>query len=171
MIMRQDTVAADEVGIKHKVVITQQDGTVSKGYFCAESDSDLSTFVRNLHSCFPEALTRCYISENETQLEIDWSQVKAVFFVSSFQGDSERDSVRFYTSGPEIQSIWVEIGFCDGEVIEGCVRNSLELLKDDGFFLSPSSPDSNNLLMYVNKSAIVSYRVLGFRMLEDEIPA
>ncbi|SRR6266568_4663685 len=170
MIMRQDAVAADAADIQHKVVITRQDGTVAKGYYCAESASDLNSFVRNLHSCFHEALTRCYISEDETQPEIDWSQVKAVFFVASFQGDSERDSVRFYTSGPEIQSIWVEIGFNDGEVIEGCVRNSLDHLRDDGFFLCPSSPESNNLLMYVNKSAIVSYRVLGFRMLEDEIP-
>jgi hypothetical protein len=99
---------------------------------------------------------------------VDWSQIKAVFFVSSLKGDSEQETVRFYTSGPEVQSIWVEIVFSDGEVIEGCIRNSLHHLKDDGFFLRPSTPGGNNLLIYVNKSAIVSFRVLDVRTMENE---
>jgi hypothetical protein len=169
--MKQNAVATNAAGTKHKIVITRQDGTVTKGYFCAESPVDLNSFVRNLHSCFHEELHKRYIADEQDQPELDLSQLKAVFFVSSFQGDNERDSVRFYTSGPEVQNIWVEIGFNDGEVIEGCVRNSLDHLKDDGFFLYPSSPESNNLLLYVDKSAIVSYRVLGFRMLDDENPA
>jgi len=33
----------------------------------------------------------------------------------------------------------------------------------DGFLLRPSDAESNNLLVYVNKSAISNYRVLGVR--------
>ncbi len=169
--MKQNAVTANTADTKHKIVITRHDGTVTKGYFCAESPVDLNSVVRDLHSGFREELRKRYISEEPGQPELDLSQLKAVFFVSSFQGDNERDSVRFYASGPEIQNIWVEIGFNDGEVIEGCVRNSIDHLRDDGFFLFPSTPESNNLLMYIEKSAIVSYRVLGFRMLDDDCPA
>lgn len=168
MTIKDFAVPAEAAVKKHKVVITRQDGTVTKGFFCTEAPADLNSLIRKSQSDFQKTLDRGYISEDETKLEVDWSQMKAVFFVSSFKGDSDRDSVRFYTSGPEVQSIWVEIGFRDGEVIEGCVRNSIQHLQEDGFFLYPSTPDSNNLLIYVNKAAILSYRVLGLQTLEDE---
>ena len=75
----------------------------------------------------------------ELRLEIDWSQVKAVFFVATFEGDREFEAVRFFTSG-QGQTIWVEIVFADGEIIEGCIRNSLHHLKYDGFCSSSVYP-------------------------------
>jgi hypothetical protein len=158
-----------EIAIKkHKVVITQQDGSVIKGYFCQETPVDLNSIAGNLHSCFREALTTCYLCENDTNLAVDWAQVKAVCFVSSLKGDYEPESARLYAGGPEIPNIWVEVVFHDGEVIEGYVRNSLHHLEDNGFFLRPSTPGSNNRLIYINKVAIMSYRVLGVRMFENE---
>jgi hypothetical protein len=143
--------------IKHKVVITMQDGILAKGYYCAGTPVDLNSLAGNSEAHLRER----YTSENGTQLEIDWSQVKAVFFVSSFEGDRKYEPLRFYVNGPAIKSIWVEIVFRDGEVIEGCVQNSLDHLRNDGFFLLPSTPGGNNLLIYVNKAAIADYRVLG----------
>lgn len=164
----KDTTAPEEIVVKnHKVVISLQDGTIIRGHFRLETPANLNSIMGDLHSNFQEALGTCCLSENGTALDLDWSQVKAVFFVSSFKGDCEHESVRFYTGGPEVQSIWVEVGFRDGEVIEGFIRNSLHHLEDSGFFLRPSTPGSNNLLLYVNKSAIVSYRVLGVRALEN----
>ena len=145
---------------KHRAVITRQDGTIVKGYFCSETPVDLKSVVDNSQSRFHGLLDTC-TSENGTQLDVDWSQVKAVFFVSSFKGDRHYEAVRFYSDGPEIRSLWVEVVFRDGEVVEGYIRNSLHHLEDDGFFLVPSTPGSNNLLIYVNKGAIVSFRVLS----------
>jgi hypothetical protein len=143
--------------IRHKVVIAMQDGVLIKGYFCAEPPADLTLLAGNSDSHIHDR----YISEDGTPLEANWTQVKAVFFVSSFDGDRKYQPLRFYSNGPAIKSIWVEIVFRDGEVIEGIVQNSIHHLKDDGFFLFPSTPGGNNLLIYVNKTAIADYRVLG----------
>ncbi len=160
MTMKDSGRSKEEAEKKHKVVISRQDGTVIKGYVYSEVPVDLNSLPGNLQFHFHEMLETC-VSEDGTQLDVNWSQVKAFFFVSSFEGDRDYKSVRFSSSGPEIKIIWVEIVFQDGEVVEGYMSNSLHHLKDDGFFLCPSTPGSNNLLIYVNKSAIVSYRVLG----------
>ena len=94
------------------------------------------------------------------------SKIKAIFFVSSFEGDRDHEPVRFYHSGPSPKLIWAEVAFHDGEIVEGFVQNSLHHLLGDGFFLTPSSPGGNNRLIYVNKAAIASYRVLGVHMEE-----
>lgn len=162
-----DTAALKAVlGNRHKIVITSQDGSVTKGYFCSDLPADLNLLEGNSQFEFHKLLELC-VSESGAKFNADLSRTKAVFFVTSFEGDHEHRPMRFYTSGPELQSLWVEIVFRDGEVIEGCIRNSLHHLKDDGFFLHPSTPGSNNLLIYVNKDAIVSYRVLGVRTVDN----
>lgn len=153
-------------GKKHKIVISCKDGAVTKGYLCTDASAELKSLDEDARFQFPEALEAC-VPEDGSELNVDWSHVKAVFFVSSFEGDREHRSMRFYTSGPELQTLWVEIGFRDGEIIEGCIRNSLHHLKDGGFFLHPSTPGGNNLLIYVNKEAVVSYRVLGVRSMDN----
>jgi hypothetical protein len=89
--------------------------------------------------------------------------LKAVFCVKSFEGDSARQNIRFYANGPVVERIWVEIQFRTKEVIEGTLHNSLRHLVDNGFFLQPSDPESNNILVYIDKSSIMNYRVLGVR--------
>jgi hypothetical protein len=64
---------------------------------------------------------------------------------------------------PTIRDLWVRLEFLDGEMIEGIVQNSVHCLIDDGFFLIPTDPGSNNKLLYVLKSALKEYRVLGMR--------
>jgi hypothetical protein len=151
-------------GEKYKVVIGMHDRSVVKGYFCAESDADdIDVLIRNSNRSDGEPPAQYFNADGST-LRVDWPKVKAVFFVSSFEGDRKRPSVRFYADGPTVESIWVEITFLDGEVIEGCVSNSLRHLQNDGFILYPSTPYSNDLLIYVNKSSLLSYRVLGVRM-------
>lgn len=148
---------------KHQVTISRMDGVVIRGHIDSGAPVDP---VEKSRSGFHEMLNTC-VSENGTPLDVDWPQVKAVFFVLSFEGNRDYRSVRFYSDGPEIKSIWVEIVFQDDEVIEGYISNSLHHLQDDGFFLIPSTPGSNNQLIYVNKAAIASYRVLGVRTNES----
>jgi hypothetical protein len=162
-----DSAASQEEAVRRqKVVIRKQDGTLIRGYYCSDAPADLSLIAGSSQSQFHKMQGTC-VSEAGTPLEVDWSQVKAVFFVATFEGDRDFEAVRFFTSG-QVQTIWVEIVFTDGEIIEGCIRNSLHHLKYDGFFLRPSTPGSNNLLIYVNKAAIVSFRVLGVRTQEDQ---
>jgi len=97
--------------------------------------------------------------------EISIRDVKAVFYVNSFEGDSARNQINFHTRAPIVHGIWMRFQFRDGEVMEGIVYNSIRYLVDPGFFVLPTDPGSNNKLVYVVKSWLVDHRVLGLRKL------
>lgn len=145
----------------HRVVVRLQNGTVIKGHFpamdsiraLAADGGFLSSFFDHKSGFIPKGYS--------TGHELKWPEVKAVFFVTSFEGDRALEKVHFYGQGPEIKTIWVEITFRDGEVIEGYMKNALPKLGEGGFFLRPSNTESNNLLAFVNLSAVACFRVLG----------
>lgn len=95
--------------------------------------------------------------------EIPIGNVKAVFYVRSFEGDPGHANLNFYSRAPIADGIWMRVEFRDGEVMEGLVLNSLQYLVEPGFFILPTSPDSNNELVYVLKSWLADHRVLGLR--------
>jgi len=97
--------------------------------------------------------------------QISIKDVKAVFYVNSFEGDSVRNQINFHTRAPIVHGIWMRFQFRDGEVMEGIVYNSIRYLVDPGFFVLPTDPGSNNKLVYVVKSWLVDHRVLGLRKL------
>ncbi len=149
---------------RHKVVVNLGGGQVIKGFLKTAPATDLASLLENPFRMFPKTLP-LQTCDNEN-VEIDVNTAKAVFFVRSFEGNLERHGVRFYANGPAVRGIWVEVQFKDGEVVEGIIENSIHHIIDDGFLLSPSDPESNNLLIYVNKKSIAHYRVLGIRMIE-----
>jgi hypothetical protein len=97
--------------------------------------------------------------------DVSTSDIKAIFYVNSFEGDSDHKQLNFHSRAPIVHGIWMRFQFLDGEVMEGIVYNSLRYLVDPGFFLLPTDPDSNNALVYVVKSWLVDHRVLGLRKL------
>ena len=147
---------------RHKIVVNMFDGTVVKGYFETAVPTDLGALLENPNRSFPSILPLQRPEGGDT-FEVDLSKAKAVFFVKRFEGNSEKHAVRFYAQGPAVHGIWVEVKFKDGEVIEGVISNSINHLVDEGFLMSPTDPDGNNELIYVLKSAITNYRVLGVR--------
>ena len=151
----------DSLKTKHKAVITRKDSSVIKGYLCSDEPCTLAAFSNgnplNLH----EHLHLKFQTHEGVPVDLPWNDIKAVFFVLDFQGSAEREPVLFYTRGPEVGDIWVEVTFHDGEVVEGYVSNSLNHLTSDGFFLRPTDPGGNNLLVYVNKASLKGFRVLG----------
>jgi hypothetical protein len=146
---------------RHKAVITRRDSSVIKGYLCSDEPCRLGELANGTPLNLHEHLHVKFQSEDGSPLDLQWSDVKAVFFVSDFAGSSEREPVLFYSRGPEVGDIWTELTFHDGEVIEGYVSNSLHHVIADGFFLRPTDPGGNNLLIYVNKDSLKNYRVLG----------
>lgn len=147
---------------KHKVVVKLRSGDVVKGYFSLQCDADMADLFGDLNEDQDPAITISSLTSNEP-LQVALSDIKAVFFVKSFRGDPKRKSLRFYTNGPSVGAIWAEIRFKDNEIIEAMIDNSAQHLMGDGFWLRPSDTGSNNLLVYVQKSAIANYRVLGVR--------
>lgn len=87
--------------------------------------------------------------------------LKAIFFVKDFQGDSEYDEIQFFEKQPKNAWAWVRVRFYDDEVIEGRVRNSINLLHNDGFFLWPSDEEANNEVIFILKVALKDFEILA----------
>lgn len=147
---------------KYKVVVNLRDGTVVKGYLEIAVPTDLASLLQNPLRRFPTHF-KLQSANGSGDHEIDVCKAKAIFFVKSFEGNKEKNPVRFYANGPAVHGIWVEVRFHDGEVVEGIIHNSIHHLVEDGFLMSPSDPESNNEVIYVLKSSIQNYRVLGIR--------
>jgi hypothetical protein len=143
-----------------KVVIHTDEGVI-KGYCDALPYGTVADVLSSKHRNLAEVLE---VRQASTQapLEIPLRGAKAVFFVRHFEGQPQRRDLRFHSASVS-NGIWVEVGFSDGECIEGIVENTAHVLLEAGFFLVPTDPGSNNRLIYVLKHAIHTFRVLGLR--------
>ena len=111
-------------------------------------------------------------TEGGKGLEIRCKQLKAVFFVKSFEGDAKRKDVRGFIAAPAetAQGKKIAVRFKDGELLCGY---SLSYTPDrDGFFEFPADAGGNNLRVYVLTAAatevkagpaaeVLAQRVLG----------
>ena len=146
-----------------KIVIQFGTKTI-KGYLEAAPWGTIEELLSNAPPGCPESF-RIRRLESDVVEEISVKDVKAVFYVNSFDGDSVRSHINFHTRTPIVSGVWMRLQFLDGEVMEGIVHNSIRYLTDPGFFLLPTDPCSNNKLVYVLKSWLADHRVLGLRKL------
>jgi len=146
-----------------KVVIQSGTGTI-KGYLDSPAWSTVEELLSHAPHSSPESFRVRHLDSNIVE-EILAKDIKAVFYVNSFEGDSDHQNLNFHTRAPIVHGIWVRLQFLDGEVMEGIVYNSIRYLVDPGFFLLPTDPDNNNRLVYVLKSWLADHRVLGMRKL------
>ncbi len=96
-------------------------------------------------------------------LPLDLEQLKGIFFVRDFEGDKNYLEDKNLTSDPDRKGIRARIRFEDNETLEGVIENSLDPLTARGFFFWPADPEANNELIYVVKSALIGFRVLGVK--------
>lgn len=119
----------------NKVVIHYTDGKIIKG--------ETSDFFPNKPAF--------HLKENEANqiLSIDVSTLKAVFFVESFEGNSEsKENFALERAGYGKK---IRIQFNDGEVQYGYTQGYTP--DRPGFFVTPCDPDSNNLRIFVVTAA------------------
>ena len=143
---------------KRKVIIRKLNGEILKGY----ADPSLDPASAKENSVTISSLT-------EEVICVPKSEIKALFFVRKFSGNKEYAEVKFFESQPRIDGLWVRLYFFDNEAIEGIVSNSMNFLREDGFYLKPPDPNSNNRLMYVVKSALKDFTVLGVQYSKGNI--
>jgi hypothetical protein len=146
-----------------KVVIQFGTKTI-KGYLEPQTGDTIGELLSNAPQN-PPTVFRVRLLESNDVAEISIADIKAVFYVNSFDGDSDHKHLNFYSRAPIVHGIWMRLQFLDGEVMEGIVYNSIRYLVDPGFFLLPTDPGSNNKLVYVVKSWLADHRVLGMRKL------
>jgi hypothetical protein len=93
------------------------------------------------------------LDDLNTQLEVKSKELKALFFVRDFSGNSQRQDLRGFITAPgeTQQGKKLAVKFRDGELICGY---SLTYAPDrQGFMVFPADPGSNNERIYVNTSA------------------
>ena len=84
--------------------------------------------------------------------------LKAVFFVRDFTGDSQYRELKKYVEGQSIPGKPVEIKFWDGEVLVGAT--TCYDANRPGFFVFPADPKSNNVKVYAIASSVERVRRL-----------
>lgn len=92
---------------------------------------------------------------------VDLADVKAVFFVRTREGNGDYSEVKFFAD-ETVSELWVRVQLVDGESLEGRVDNSRSLLFEPGFWLRPTDCLANNMIVYVPKSSVADFHVMGF---------
>jgi hypothetical protein len=164
MSSRESVFMAETSMTKLEKVIVQYGNRILKGYLDSPAWNTLEELLSNAPSSSPQTFRIRRLDSDVVEV-IPAQDLKAVFYVNSFEGNPSHKQLNFSTSAPIVHGIWVRLQFSDGEVMEGIVHNSLRYLIDPGFFLIPTDPGSNNKLAYIVKSSLVDHRVLGLRKL------
>jgi hypothetical protein len=146
-----------------KVVAHKKSGQVVKGYAELAMPLDSSGNPASPATAFPPSINVAP-ADHSRPVAIPLGTLKALFFVKTFEGDAAYAETKFFNPEPNIQGLWVHLTFEDGEVTEGIVHNGLEILNDPGFLMKPPDPQSNNNAVYVMKSALTKFRVVGVKV-------
>ena len=135
-----------------------------KGYLESHAWTTIEDLLRDAPADLPKTLRIRRVGSTHFE-EIPTQHAKAVFYVKNFDGDLSHKDLKFSSGAPIIHGIWVRLEFIDGELLEGIVYNTIHFLVNQGFFVYPSDPESNNRLVYVFKSHLKDCRILGLRKL------
>ncbi len=124
----------------NKVVVRCLDGRLIKGLVL-----DFSPRKDVVHVVDP--------NDSKRTTEIHTSEVKALFFVKSFDGDPQHNPSAEFTkeSLNKVPGLKLQVIFFDGEVLCGTTNGYSK--GRPGFFLLPADEKSNNIRVYVYTSA------------------
>ncbi len=123
--------------IENKVVVRFRDGKMLKGF----------TYDFNPHKeVFHVTMKTQYAKE---VAEVSNSQLKAVFFVKTFEGNKDHRGVDEFSleSLENIPSLKIKVTFFDGEVMYGSTNGYAPDRK--GFFIFPADQESNNERVFI----------------------
>jgi len=138
--------------LRRKVIIRYVDGSLLRGYLSPE---DGTTFGKNEMEPFVVE------DEGGHSQEVRPSQIKAIFFVKTFDGSPNYSEFKVFSNRPSGRGVWIRVEFGDGEVMEGIAPNSLATYFNSAFSMTPPDPASNNLTVLVSKRSLRDMQVLG----------
>ncbi|HER43550.1 MAG TPA: hypothetical protein ENO08_03735 [Candidatus Eisenbacteria bacterium] len=132
--------------IRNQVVVRYRDGTLKKGY-----THDFTPLRDSFHLTLEDGSVEI--------LTVDVSQLKAIFFVKSFDGDRKYIEKKFFEQVDQsrFRGLKIRVVFNDGEIIRGISLGYNE--KKKGFFLIPVDPDCNNDRIYIITGACKDIKV------------
>ena len=94
-------------------------------------------------------------------VHVPMQSIKAVFFVRDFDGNPDRAERKIFRSRPRLAGLWVRMSFKDTEVLEAILPNNLLEIDSQGFLVTPPDVYSNNLKIFVPRTAVTEMEVLG----------
>ena len=99
--------------------------------------------------------------DGKAAVEVAFSDLKALFFVRSLDGDANHnDAITLIPGDPRARgSKQVKLKFEDGEVLLGLVNGYPPARPF--FFMNPVDPASNNVRILVNRAAVTSMEAVG----------
>jgi hypothetical protein len=97
-------------------------------------------------------------SEDGDKLQINISDLKAVFFIKDPSRREAEMQIGAVVADPP-QGAPARVEFFDGEIIHGVVQEIS--MEDSGFFLYPTSPESNNERVFVVARSIKTLSLDG----------
>jgi hypothetical protein len=130
-----------------KIVVRYADGRVVKGYS--------SNFLPNRPSFH---LTPYNGESPNGTIDVSLKDLKALFFVKDFAGDSSRKDEHQVPEGKKPVGRMVEVMFNDGEVLAGTTTGYDP--NRSGFFLFPVNPHSNNVRVFILSSFVKQVRFI-----------
>jgi Family of unknown function (DUF6982) len=130
-----------------KVVVRYADGKVIKGY-TQDFFPNKDRFHLQPHEKSPDQNTRLVLLKD----------LKAIFFVKDFDGDSAYDERRQFGEGDKPQGRKMEILFKDGEKLVGSTLGYEP--SRPGFFIQPVDGQSNNMRVLVVQAYVDKVRIL-----------
>ena len=135
-----------------RVIIRYTNGAVVRAYLSEED-------IRGLNADPPGQLIIRTTEGNQEAVEV--AELKAIFFVKSFEGSQDYSEFKVFTQQPSGKGVWVRVHFQDGEVMEGIAPNALGTFAGSVFSLTPPDPQSNNQTVIVSKRCLENMQVLG----------
>lgn len=141
-----------DVEALRKVIIRFADGRVLRAYFSPEEEA----FLRQNH---PPTFTAQ--TPDGDRVEVQSSDIKAIFFVKSFEGTADYSEFKVFTAQPNGKGVWVRINFLDGEIMEGIAPNRIDTYAQPVFSMTPPDPASNNQTVLVSKRSLREMQILG----------
>ena len=107
-----------------------------------------------------ETETLDLLTQEGTHEEVPLDKVRAVYFVRDLEEEIEMERKSFL-SRPKLDGLWVRLRFRDGESLEGVIPNDLLGLLDNGLQMTPPDFNSNTDRIFVPRTALTEFTVLG----------
>ncbi len=94
-------------------------------------------------------------------VHIPLKEIKGIFFVRDFEGNPDRAERKVFRSRPRLAGLWMRMTFKDSEVLEALLPNNLLEVNALGFLVTPPDVYSNNLKIFIPRTALAAMEVLG----------
>jgi hypothetical protein len=133
--------------MQNKIVVRYRDGRLIKGF--------TSDFMPNKDVFHVVPMDSPPDAKPGT---INMQELKAVFFVKDFVGNSEYDDKKYFDPAKPVSGRKIKVVFKDGETLVGTTQGYQP--GRQGFFIFPADPQSNLERSYVVSAAVTSVSFL-----------